>query len=195
MQAVFHRRFSTELGELELSATANALVGLEFVDDPAEQASALHAKGDLHQCVGRGDPARRLPGVSAPRDQHADPAPSTLLDRAERQIREYLEGTRREFDLPLDLDTGTEFQREVWRGLQEIPYGETLSYRELACCVGRPRAARAVGNANHHNPISIIVPCHRVIAADGSLGGYGGSVWRKEFLLDLESRNSTTLPD
>ena len=170
MQAVFHRRFSTELGELELSATANALVGLEFVNDPQEQGPT-------------------------PRGQHADPAASALLDRAERQIHEYLAGTRREFDLPLDLDTGTEFQREVWRGLQQIPYGETLSYRELACCVGRPRAARAVGNANHHNPISIIVPCHRVIAADGSLGGYGGSVWRKEFLLDLESRNSATPPN
>jgi len=109
-----------------------------------------------------------------------------LLKTAETQIRAYLAGKRTAFDLPLDLGAGTAFQQDVWHGLQDISYGETISYAELAQRVGHPRAARAVGNANHRNPISIIVPCHRVINADGSLGGYGGGLWRKRWLLDLE---------
>ena len=110
-----------------------------------------------------------------------------LLGEARRQLDEYFAGERVEFDLPL-APSGTEFQRRVWRALEEIPYGDTISYGELARRIGRPTASRAVGMANGHNPISIVVPCHRVIGAAGALTGYAGGVERKRFLLDLERR-------
>jgi methylated-DNA-[protein]-cysteine S-methyltransferase len=99
-----------------------------------------------------------------------------------RQLTEYFEGTRREFDLPLRLQ-GTVFQQRVWRQLTEIPYGQTWSYGQLAQRIDKPSASRAVGLANGRNPISILVPCHRVIGADGSLTGYGGGIERKRWLL------------
>ncbi len=108
-----------------------------------------------------------------------------VLDAA-RQLDEYFARHRRAFDLPLALG-GTDFQRLVWTTLAEIPYGETISYAELARWVGRPHAYRAVGQANGANPIAIILPCHRVIAADGSIGGYGGGLATKRRLLELES--------
>jgi methylated-DNA-[protein]-cysteine S-methyltransferase len=101
------------------------------------------------------------------------------------QLGEYFDGRRAAFDLPLELD-GTPFQRRVWRALQEIPYGETVTYGQLARRIGRPAASRAVGAANGRNPISVVVPCHRVVGADGTLTGYGGGLGRKRFLLDLE---------
>ncbi|GHV18967.1 methylated-DNA--protein-cysteine methyltransferase [Clostridia bacterium] len=113
---------------------------------------------------------------------------NVILENIEKQLREYFSGTRHEFDVPLGL-RGTPFQEASWRGLQTIGYGETLSYGELALRIGHPRAARAVGNANHNNPISIIVPCHRVITSDGGLGGYGGGTEVKKFLLKLEGVN------
>lgn len=103
------------------------------------------------------------------------------------QLGEYFAGERRLFDLPL-APRGTEFQRSVWQGLREIPYGQTSNYGELAEAVGRPNAARAVGAANGKNPISIIVPCHRVIGADGSLTGYAWGEEKKRRLLALESQ-------
>jgi methylated-DNA-[protein]-cysteine S-methyltransferase len=109
------------------------------------------------------------------------------LKRAVRELDEYFRGKRRGFDVSLAVDRGTEFQRRVWKELSKIPYGETWSYRDVATKIGRPAAVRAVGAANGANPIAIIVPCHRVIGADGSLTGYGGGEARKRFLLDLES--------
>ncbi|MEK7408391.1 MAG: methylated-DNA--[protein]-cysteine S-methyltransferase [Acidobacteriota bacterium] len=108
-----------------------------------------------------------------------------LIGRAARQLTEYFEGRRREFDLPLDL-RGTEFQKRVWEALLAIPYGETRSYGRIAKAVGVPRGARAVGGANHANPVAIVVPCHRVINAGGGLGGYGGGLPLKRLLLELE---------
>jgi methylated-DNA-[protein]-cysteine S-methyltransferase len=102
------------------------------------------------------------------------------------QLREYFAGRRTEFDLPLAVD-GTAFQRTVWRALQEIPYGETISYGELAKRVGNPKASRAAGSANGKNRIPIVIPCHRVIAAGGKLGGFGGGLPVKQALLALES--------
>lgn len=102
------------------------------------------------------------------------------------QLREYFAGRRTEFDLPLALE-GTAFQRSVWRALQEIPYGETISYGELARRVGNPKASRAVGSANGANRIPIVIPCHRVIASGGKLGGFGGGLPVKEKLLALEN--------
>ncbi len=101
------------------------------------------------------------------------------------QLDEYFAGTRRDFTLPLDL-RGTEFQKECWEELLRIPYGETRTYAEIARAVGRPTAYRAVGQSNHHNPVAIIVPCHRVLAGGKALGGYGGGLPTKAFLLRLE---------
>ncbi len=110
---------------------------------------------------------------------------SPLLLQAEEELREYFEGKRREFTLPLS-PKGTEFQRRVWNALLTIPYGETRSYEEIAVLAGSPKAFRAVGSANHNNPISILIPCHRVIGKNGSLTGYGGGMEAKRFLLELE---------
>jgi len=104
-----------------------------------------------------------------------------------RQLKEYFAGKRTDFDLPL-APAGTDFQRAVWRRLQEIPYGETISYGELAKRIGNPKASRAVGAANGQNPIPIVIPCHRVIGANGTLTGFGGGLPIKEALLTLESR-------
>ncbi len=106
------------------------------------------------------------------------------------QLREYFAGERTAFDLPLALH-GTPFQRRVWRALQDIPYGQTISYGELARRIDQPSAARAVGLANGSNPVSVIVPCHRVIGANGTLTGYGGGIERKRTLLDLEAAQVT----
>jgi methylated-DNA-[protein]-cysteine S-methyltransferase len=112
-----------------------------------------------------------------------DDVPAVLKETAS-QLEEYFAGERTDFDLPMELD-GTAFQREVWTELTRIPYGETISYGELARRVGRPNGPRAVGQANGHNPIPIIVPCHRVLASNG-IGGYGGGLKVKRALLALE---------
>jgi len=108
-----------------------------------------------------------------------------LHRRAAEQLAEYFRGERKRFDLPLRLE-GTPFRRRVWQELTTIPYGETITYGQLAARVGDPKACRAVGQANHHNPISIIVPCHRVVGANG-LTGYGGGLEKKRALLELEA--------
>lgn len=111
--------------------------------------------------------------------------PTPLLRAGERQLTEYFAGQRRTFDLPL-APQGTAFQKRVWRALRAIPCGQTRSYKELALAVDCPRGFQAVGQANHHNPIPILIPCHRVIAADGGIGGYGGGPGLKRALLALE---------
>jgi methylated-DNA-[protein]-cysteine S-methyltransferase len=110
-----------------------------------------------------------------------------VVGQAVRQLKEYFAGKRADFDLPLAPE-GTSFQRSVWERLREIPYGETISYGELAKRVGNPKASRAVGAANGCNPIPIVIPCHRVIGANGKLTGFGGGLPTKEKLLALESR-------
>jgi methylated-DNA-[protein]-cysteine S-methyltransferase len=115
-----------------------------------------------------------------------DPAPFTEVIS---QLEQYFAAQRTDFDVPLTL-AGTPFQRSVWAALREIPYGETMSYSQLAERIGRPGAARAVGLANGRNPIGIIVPCHRVVGATGSLTGYGGGLSRKRYLLDFEHRSA-----
>ena len=114
---------------------------------------------------------------------------SPLLRKAARQLTEYFAGKRKTFDLPLALD-GTAFQRQVWQTmLDTVPYGTTVSYGELANRCGHPKAARAVGNANHVNPLPIIIPCHRVVGSGGKLVGYGGGLTLKEGLLALEAEH------
>lgn len=117
-------------------------------------------------------------------------APETpVLHEARRQLAEYFDGTRREFDLPLHT-SGTAFQELCWVALRRIPYGETRSYGQQAQLIGHPKAVRAVGGANHRNPISILIPCHRVIGASGALTGYGGGLDMKEWLLRHEQSHS-----
>jgi methylated-DNA-[protein]-cysteine S-methyltransferase len=113
-----------------------------------------------------------------------------LLTEAATQLAAYFAGERTCFDLPLTFGDGTPFQQQVWAALCDIPYGETISYGQLATRIGQPGAARAVGLANNRNPIAIIVPCHRVIGAGGDLVGYGGGLDRKRYLLALEQRVS-----
>lgn len=128
-----------------------------------------------------------LRGEDAPAGMREETTP--LLREAARQLSEYFSGRRKAFTFPLSL-RGTPFQRNTWNALRMIPYGETRSYRQIAGLIGAPKASRAVGQANHRNPVMIVVPCHRVIAADGSLGGYGGGLSVKRFLLGLEWNSS-----
>ena len=108
-----------------------------------------------------------------------------LIKKGEKQLKEYFAGKRKEFDLPLVFE-GTDFQKSCWKALQTIPYGKTCSYKDIAMKIKNEKACRAVGGANNKNPIAIIVPCHRVIGANGSLVGFGGGLKTKQFLLDLE---------
>lgn len=116
-------------------------------------------------------------------DQHL------ILLKAERQLQEYFSGQRQDFDLPLDM-RGTDFQKSVWEALRTIPFGETRSYGELATQLGNPSASRAVGAANGRNPISIVVPCHRVIGSSGKLTGFAGGLETKAHLLSLETKDN-----
>ena len=158
-------RIPTPLGPVLAGATDRALCLLEFVDR-----RMLETQLERLQ--------RRLGCVFVP-------GGNGVLERVERQVAEYFDGARTAFDLPLELP-GTDFQRAVWGALRDIPYGETRSYGELAAALGRPGAQRAVARANGDNRVAIVVPCHRVIGADGRLSGYGGGVWRKRRLLELE---------
>jgi O-6-methylguanine DNA methyltransferase len=144
----------------------------------------------------------RLPGQQTirpnPRDLRAESDKIIFeespkkLSRYIHELEEYLEGRRREFSFPLDL-RGTEFQLACWRALLAIPYGETRSYADIARAVGHPQGFRAVGMANNRNPIAIVVPCHRVIASDGALCGYGGGLDIKRKLLELEGALTASL--
>ena len=123
---------------------------------------------------------KRADATALPED-----APNALTEVVCRQLDEYFAGTRTTFDFPLRLQ-GTAFQEKVWAALRDIPYGETRSYQQIAQAIGQPKACRAVGMANHRNPIYIVVPCHRVVGANGALTGYGGGLDMKKALLALE---------
>lgn len=164
-RTVVTRHLQTPVGEMIAGATDDGICLLEFVHRKTFAAQMAR----LERCVG------------APEE-----GPHPLLDRLETQLGEYFRGVRRDFDLPLVL-AGTPFQERVWRALLQIPCGGTMSYGELARRVGSRGGSRAVGRANGDNRIAIVVPCHRVVRANGSLGGYGGGISRKRKLLDLEA--------
>ena len=145
--------------------------------------------GEL-QLVARGDELAMLNLPNGPRVEAEAPRRGGVLARTEKQLAEYFAGKRRDFDLPLAPE-GTPFQQIVWRALLAIPFGETRSYGEIARAIRRPAASRAVGHANGRNPIAIIVPCHRVIGANGTLTGYGGGLPTKQWLLAHEQRDAT----
>ncbi len=154
---VYYILIPSPLGQLLLTATPRGLSGLWVL-------------GEKH-CP-----------VLAPEWQE-NPA---VFTNATTQLQEYFSGTRQTFDLPLDV-SGSAFQQEAWAALQQIPYGTTLTYQQQATAMGRPAAVRAVGTANGRNPVSIVVPCHRVIGANGSLTGYGGGLPAKQWLLSHEA--------
>jgi AraC family transcriptional regulator of adaptative response/methylated-DNA-[protein]-cysteine methyltransferase len=158
-------RFVTPLGPMLAGATGEELALMEFVDRRALPTQVRRIRKGLGAVF--------VPGRN------------DLIDRAAGQVLEYFEGGRRDFDVPVTMP-GTGFQREVWDALREIPYGETRSYGDMARALGRPNAVRAVGRANGLNALAIVVPCHRVVGADGKLVGYGGGLWRKQRLLEIE---------
>jgi methylated-DNA-[protein]-cysteine S-methyltransferase len=160
MSTLYTETLDTPIGRLVLAADAEGLRHIEF-------------------------PSNRHPVSRAGWVPGAEGAAAEILAITARQLREYFEGERREFDLPL-APRGTEFQMQVWHALATIPFGATWSYGELARVIGKPDAMRAVGAANGRNPLPIVLPCHRVIGADGSLTGFGGGLPIKEALLRLE---------
>ena len=152
------------------------------IDSPIGPLTLVAADGwitGLYMDAQRHRPAEEVVGIAG------DPAAEPFASAAD-QLARYFAGQLTEFNLPL-APAGTQFQRAVWDALQQIPYGETWSYGQLASKIGNPAAVRAVGLANGRNPIALVVPCHRVIGAHGSLTGYGGGLDRKRFLLDLEA--------
>jgi len=163
---VMTREIDTPIGLMTMGVTDTAVVLCDFSQRPMMPAQLAAVR-------------RRFgPTVEAP---------APLLDRVEEQLREFFAGERTEFALPIEMP-GSPFQERVWSELRRIPYGLTIAYRELAERVGAPLAPRAVGRANGSNRLAIIVPCHRVISTGGGLGGYGGGLDAKRFLLDLEAR-------
>jgi O-6-methylguanine DNA methyltransferase len=176
METLLYTTFESLVGPLFLAASPRGLVALEF--------------------------DQRLPGQQTvrpnPRDLRTE-SKTLRFEQSENAMRnyvgpleEYFAGQRRQFDFPLDL-RGTDFQLACWRALIEIPYGETRTYADIARAVARPQGFRAVGMANNRNPVAIVVPCHRVIASDGTLCGYGGGLDIKRKLLELEGALTATL--
>jgi AraC family transcriptional regulator of adaptative response/methylated-DNA-[protein]-cysteine methyltransferase len=161
-------RISTPLGPMVAAATDEAVCLLEFADRRALSTQLRRL-------------SRRVPAVFAPGDNR-------VLEALGRELHEYFTGERLRFDVPV-LAPGSRFQEAVWAVLREIPAGQTRSYADVARAIGRPTAVRAVARANGSNRLAILIPCHRVIGSDGSLTGYGGGVWRKRRLLDLERRS------
>lgn len=156
-------------GNLYLAATPQGLAGMWFTDQ------------------------RHLPDVSS-WQRHHDTSKQRVLKQTQQQLEAYFAGELQQFDLPLDLSAGTPFQQVVWQALLKIPFGQTTSYGALSSSIGKPLAVRAVGTAIGRNPIGIIVPCHRVVGADGSLTGYAGGLHRKESFLTLEGAISASVP-
>ena len=150
---------------------------IRIIDSPVGKLRLVAEEGFLTELRFGGEPAV----VDGDMEENA------VLDEAQRQLDEYFCGERKNFDLPLRMK-GTPFQLADWEALKGIPYGETATYGEIARRIGRPKAGRAVGMANHNNPISIIVPCHRVIGQNGKLTGYGGGLDIKRQLLELEQK-------
>ena len=158
-------QFTTPLGPMYAGASDKGLCFLEFTDRKMIDGQIEMLQQQMK--------ARFVSGKSE------------ILDQIEKQLEEYFSGSRRDFDIPLDV-TGTDFQKKAWDALLKIPYGETRSYQQQADRIGNPKAVRAIASANAKNHIAIVIPCHRVIAKDGGLAGFGGGIWRKKFLLDLE---------
>jgi methylated-DNA-[protein]-cysteine S-methyltransferase len=172
MEGICERAFSSALGQITVVCSDRGVREIRL--------------GRRVDARGKGGFAKRR--VAGNQDHNGKRKSARWAEQAARELQEYLAGQRRRFRVPLDLK-GTPFQRRVWKALCDIPYGQTRSYGEIARRIGQPGAARAVGMGNHTNPVAIVVPCHRVIASDGSLGGYAGGLKRKLHLLSLEEEH------
>ncbi|MET0440538.1 MAG: trifunctional transcriptional activator/DNA repair protein Ada/methylated-DNA--[protein]-cysteine S-methyltransferase [Casimicrobiaceae bacterium] len=183
----FREAFARLVGAAPSRAGDVGVLHAKWIETPLGAMLALADDRGLHllDFVDRRGLERALASLSKRLRARALPGNHRYLDQIERELGEYFEGTRHAFETPVAL-TGSDFQSRVWNALLEIPPGETCSYAELARRIGQPQAVRAVGRANGENRLSIIVPCHRVIGADGALTGYGGGLARKQKLLDLE---------
>ena len=165
METLYYSRVESPVGPLAIGVSQTGLVALQF------------------------DRKHRFPPADTRQTTWVESSEPTAEWRS--QLEEYFRGERRRFTLPLDL-RGTDFQKRCWQALLEIPYGETRTYADQARAIGRPQAFRAVGTANHDNPIAIVVPCHRVLASNGSLCGYGGGLDVKQKLLELEGARTAS---
>lgn len=182
METIHSTIVTSSVGPLFLAASYKGLVAVEFdVRTPGQQSIRPNPRDLRREAIRRAQPVKFA----------FQEAPDFLHPYA-KQLDEYFSGQRREFSFPLDL-RGTEFQLACWRALLAIPYGETRSYANIARAVGKPNAFRAVGMANNRNPVAIVVPCHRVVASDGTLCGYGGGLDLKRKLLELEGALTRTL--
>ncbi len=159
-------RMKTPFGEILAGATAKGICLLEFTDTNRIEMQISRLKKGRANIVKKGV--------------------SEYFSTLDMQLQQYFSGELKVFNIPLDIQ-GTDFQMQVWNTLRDIPYGETRSYQQQAIAINNPKAVRAVANANRNNKISIIIPCHRVIGKNGTMTGYGGGIWRKEYLLKLES--------
>jgi O-6-methylguanine DNA methyltransferase len=163
---IYTLQIKTPLGQMIACSTEDAICLLEFFDKPAIYNKTTKQIAKILNA------------------EIADNENKLLLD-LKMQLNEYFEGNRKDFDLPIFF-VGTDFQKKAWDALTTIPYGQTRSYKQQAALINNPKAVRAIGNANNKNKISIVVPCHRVIGSNGKLVGYGGELWRKEWLLKFE---------
>lgn len=159
MNSLFTSILQTPIGNIEINANENAIISILFVDD------------DIHQTT-----------QSRPMNKQVE---NEISLKAKQQLTEYFNAERNDFNLPLQINS-TEFQQKVWQLLQTIPFGKTISYLQLAIDLGDEKCIRAAASANGKNPFSIVIPCHRVIGKDGSLTGYAGGLWRKQWLLEHE---------
>ena len=161
---LFYKEIESPVGKLKLVASANGLIAVLWEQERLNRVKLAPVKLDPQQ---------------------------PILIETERQLNQYFAGTRKQFDLPLE-PKGSEFQKKVWRALREIPFGQTRSYLDLAKNIGSAKSVRAVGAANGKNPLSIVVPCHRVVGSNGALTGFAGGLHVKEKLLALEERVAAT---
>jgi AraC family transcriptional regulator, regulatory protein of adaptative response / methylated-DNA-[protein]-cysteine methyltransferase len=162
---LFYDTFPTPLGTMIAAGNINGIAILEFTDIQTTETGLLRIQKESGSII--------IPGINP------------IIEKLKYQLNEYFDGKLRQFDLQLNI-SGTPFQQNVWKKLQEIPYGETWSYQEQATALGNPNSVRAVAKANGSNMIAIVIPCHRVIGKNGQLTGYSGGLWRKTWLLDHE---------
>lgn len=186
----FRRAFAKLFGQPPKDAAKGAYLCAGPIPTPLGTIVAIAGEAGLHavEFLDRDSLAARLDRLRIATGLPILPAPHPLLQQLEQQLSEYFSGTRRDFNLPL-VPLGSPWDQRVWQALFSIPYGGTRSYSEIAAQIGHDRARRAVGRSNGLNQLCLVIPCHRVIRADGSLCGYAGGAWRKQWLLDHESRN------
>jgi AraC family transcriptional regulator, regulatory protein of adaptative response / methylated-DNA-[protein]-cysteine methyltransferase len=187
----FREAFARVFGETPGRARATAVLTASWIETPLGPMLAIAGDGGLEllEFVDRRALETELRDVQKTFGVPILPGDHPTLQRTARQLAEYFAGERKAFDIPL-RQRGSDFQQRAWNALREIPYGETRSYVDMARRIGSPGAMRAIGRVNGQNRIAIVVPCHRVIRADGSLCGYGGGRWRKQWLLDHERKHS-----